>query len=150
MALSDKSQTREIDGVLYEVTPIPWGVGLPALNRLLRLTAPVLGAAMTSGNAGLFEALPAMLGDADVTYYAKILGDGSRFKNAEGNMQPLIDKNQAAHFDGRYEAFYKWLLFALEVNFAPFFRGMLSGLGTGPLAAVEAMISPSTATPGNG
>ena len=133
MGILERQQKREIDGVTYIVNPLPFGVGKTALLRFTKIAGPVLAsAAGDMGGVGLIAAITASLTDADVTYFAKTFGDACWYVDGEKNV-PLVEKNQADHFDGRYAAFFEWLAFNVEVNFGPFFVGMLNRLGVAVL-----------------
>lgn len=127
--LSAQAQEKEIDGVTYKSWPISFSKGRPALMRLLGILSPVLSSMVGAKSkadtaAALFGALPASLSDADLAYFAKLYGDAAQYKGEDGNWVPLIEKSQPAHFEGRYLAYFQWLAFCSEVNFAGFFTGM--------------------------
>jgi hypothetical protein len=85
--------------------------------------------------AAIFAALPSIMNEEDVNYFAKTFGDYSSYRNDEtGNMVPLVSKNQDGHFAGRYLEFFQWIIFGLEVNFTPFFSGMIRSFGGGASA----------------
>ncbi len=134
MGLEERTQEREINGVNYSVTPLPFGVGRKTLMRLVKIISPIAAAAFRGDNAGVFEALPLALTDDDVEYFAKIFGQQSRYLE-DGNWKPLLPANQEMHFAGRYAEFVKWLVFSIEVNFGGFFSGK-SGEGLADLLKV--------------
>lgn len=133
-AINEKKQTREIDGTTYEAWPVPFGVGRPALVRLVKIASPIIegvarGRELGWGEvAGLFSALPSAFTDDDLVYFARIFGNASRYKGTDANSVeawiPLVERNHAAHFAERYHVFLQWLVFHLEVNFTSFFVGM--------------------------
>src|SRR6266850_8262074 len=118
MGLEERKQSRAIEGVTYEVTPLPFGVGQKALMRTIKVVSPILAAAFRAGvdtkdptfYAGLFEALPSALTDEDLTWFAKVFGDASVYLE-NGKNVPLVPSNQELHFAGRYMEFFKWLIF---------------------------------------
>lgn len=130
--LRDRAIEEEIDGVAYKVWPVPFSIGRPALVRLLGILSPILAAAFRGGTrdiAGVFEALPAALGDSDLQYFGKVFGDAAQYKNDKGDWCPLVDKVQADHFAGRYLAFFQWIVLAVRCNYGGFFDGIRSGVG---------------------
>lgn len=132
MGLDSKAIEREIDGVTYKVWPIPFGVGRPVLIRLLGVLSPVLAGVFKASTkegmaAAVFDSLPSVLSDADLSYFSKVFGDAAQFKNERGDWQPLVEKNQGDHFAGRYLAFFQWIVLACEVNYASFFAGIKNG-----------------------
>lgn len=142
--LSDRSQEREIDGVMYRVWPIPMKPhGTAALVRLIKLVSPVLGGMLKAGTkqemgAALFDALPSSLNESDVDYFAKVFGDAASYLNDKNEWAPLVDKVIPHHFAGRYFAFFRWIAFAAEVNYGNFFDGMRSAVASGdPLGAAK-------------
>lgn len=127
MALTDKSKEKDIDGVIYEVTPLPAGIGIKALLRLTKLMAK--GAAKVSrendskGQIGaMMEFVAEDLSEEDLMYFSKIMGDCSRYKSGKDYV-PLVSSNQEIHFSGNYGSYFKWLKFAIEVNFSSFLGG---------------------------
>lgn len=153
MGLEERQQTREIDGVVYRVTPLPFGTGRPALMRLLKVMAPVLSAALaepTNANAALLAALPTALSDDDLAWFARIFGDASQYQDGS-RWVPLIQQNQELHFAARYEAFFRWLLFCVEVNFGGFFGGIKTASDVVDLVTLATAPSASKAsTSGSG
>lgn len=137
MGLEERRQTKEIGGVTYQVTPVPFGVGRVALVRLLKIVSPVLSEAFKQSSnqamaAGVLSVLPSSLSDDDISYYAKLFGPYSEFMNGSEWIK-LTDAQQDLHFAGKYYEFLEWLLFAISVNYAPFFSGILKGGAGGGL-----------------
>lgn len=132
MGLDERKQERIIDGVVYEVTPLPFGIGRRALSRFVAIAAPVIGSVMERTSTGSIEkavasALPVLatsLTDDELSYFAKTFGNASRYQDGD-RMVPLLEAQQEAHFSGRYTAFFEWLAFSVEVNFSPFFRDLI-------------------------
>ncbi len=137
MGLEERKQTKEIDGVTYEVTPLPFGVGQKTLMRTIKIMSPIMSAMMKGGTqaqgvALALEALPIALSDADVTYFGETFGKASRYQDGD-KWVPLLSSTQELHFAGRYLAFMQWITFCLEVNFKSFFSSMKDGGGLGDL-----------------
>jgi hypothetical protein len=128
MGILERQQQRDIDGVVYIVNPLPFGIGKKALLRFTKIAGPVLAAAVgKDGAAGAIAAIVGALTDVDLDYFASTFGNASWYVDGEKNV-PLVTNNQADHFDGRYEAFFEWLAFSVEVNFRPFFSAMAKRL----------------------
>jgi hypothetical protein len=143
MGIEDRQQTREIDGVTYIVNPLPFGVGKKALLRFTRVAGGALGGLEAGGDKAkmmlsLVAAISTALSDEDVDYFAKIFGDASWYVDGQKNV-PLLTVNHERHFELRYTAFFEWLAFCVEVNFSPFFSGLLNRLGV----AIPTVATPS-------
>lgn len=131
MGLEERRQEKEIDGTLYEVTPLPFGIGQKALVRAIHVLSPLFGAALKDGGEGtakyaaIFDVLPRCLTEDDVSYFSKVFGGQSKYQDGE-RWVPLIAQNQELHFAAKYPTFFKWLFFNFEVNFAGFIDGTMS------------------------
>lgn len=133
MGLEEHKQERVIDGFMYEVTPLPFGIGRKALTKFIGIAAPVIGSVVGAKDKGSVEAamvaaLPALataLSDEDLSYFASTFGKASKYKDGD-RMVPMLEANQEIHFMGRYTAFFEWLAFAIEVNFSPFFHDLIA------------------------
>ena len=101
---------------------------------------------------GDYRYLPAVfeklaLSEADLGYFCEKFGSCS-FVHLEDGKLPRLDKVFDDHFAGRTGAMVKWLVFAVEVNFADFLDGAkarlgkLSKLGFAPTSSPS--MSPST------
>ena len=143
--LGRKKESREIDGLVYDVTQLG---GIDARNVLLRLMkslGPSLGALADSPLSAVFEKLA--LSEADLGYFCEKFGSCS-FVHLEDGKLPMLDKVFDDHFAGRTGAMVKWLVFAVEVNFSDFLDGAkarlgkLSKLGFAPTSSPS--MSPST------
>jgi hypothetical protein len=141
--LMERAQEREIDGVTYKVWPIAFKPnGMTALMRLLKIVAPAVGSLMAEKSkeamaSALFGTLPTLLSDSDLDYFGRVFGDAAQYQSDDGKWIPLIDKNQAKHFDGRYFAYFRWLIFCCEVNFGNFFDGIKNGVAGAVLPQAE-------------
>jgi len=148
--IEDRTQEKEIDGVQYRCSPLMLSKGIPALVRLIKVAAPLLGAASTGDNARVLEMLPANLTADEVFYFAEIFGECSSYLDGD-HWQPLIRKPknfQDLHFQGDYLRFLRWLTFCVEVNFGGFFSGAMAGLPVG--APAQPKVSPSRSMVGIG
>lgn len=143
MGLEERAVTEELDGTVYRVTPVPLGVGKPALLRLIRILSPIFAAAAKAGEkdgraAAIFEVLPTVLTDADEKHFEQLFGPYSEYKNETGDWIKLVDKARELHFAGRYLAYFKWMIFAMRVNFGDFFAGIADGAAVGGLVQMVA------------
>ncbi len=84
MALSDHAQTKTIGGVTYVCTPVPFGVGKRGLIKLINLIAPIFAAASRGGVGGILQALPAILDDGEIEYFAELFGGQCTFMREDG------------------------------------------------------------------
>jgi hypothetical protein len=141
MGLEERTQSKEIGGILYEVTPLPFGVGQKALVRLVKLASPVLSALLAEGGnkalagAAAIKQLPGVLTEEDLAYFAKTFGTASKYQN-DNAMIPLVVQNQELHFAGRYSEFFDWIAFSIEVNYGSFF-GDLMRRGTNAVSGIQ-------------
>ena len=117
--LRDKAQQRDIDGVNYEVWPLPLGLAQTILLKFVRAIGAAAEAA-DANDAAQFAALAKALPDSELSFIAGKFGDASAYEE-DGKMVPLIARTQEFHFAGRFDAYLQWLLFCAEVNFAGFF-----------------------------
>lgn len=112
---------RDIDGVTYEVRPLPTSQGLKMMTRLTK----VLGTgvvAIASDAQSLGRAVPELLGAVDEDALAKIcaeFGAASCVHLSPSQKPQLTGDFFEQHFAGRYHALALWLRFCLEVNFGP-------------------------------
>ena len=131
MGLEEKTVEREIEGRMFRAWPMAWGIGRPALVKLMGILSPVLSGVFRGGTPGeataaVFDALPSALSDADLTYFAKAFGDASHVKVGD-QWVPLVEQNQSTQFAADYLGFFRWLVFCAEVNFGGFFAGVMKG-----------------------
>ena len=126
MGLEERRQERDIEGVIYEVTPLPFGIGRKMLMRLVKIAGPVLGAAASKDGSKTIAAIADAMSDDDVAAFADAFGKSSKYKDGD-KWVPLVEQNRELHFAGRYLEFLRWLMFCAEVNYAPFFNGLMKG-----------------------
>ncbi len=144
--LETQDVDREVDGVVYRLRPMPFGVGRRALMRLVKIVSPVLSSAFKAGEgdklamiARALDALPSALSDEDLAFFAKEFGNCSWYQDGD-KWVPLLVARQETHFAGRYLAFAQWLAENIKLNFGPFFSGVMSG----KLALAPGMPTPPT------
>lgn len=147
-----QNQTREINGVTYEIQQLPARRAMKLLARLGKLVAPLVAVAqgaaksggvlkldaglLTSAVGGLFDALP----PEDVEplmaelFASAVILDG----NARVPLWPVFD----LRMQGRTFDVLKLAAFAVEVNFGDFFDALRANM---PAAEAEKpSTSPST------
>lgn len=161
-----RSQSIKIGEHTYEVTPLLAREGLRTWNLLVSLAAAplarvlravssdALNAASRSGKldmAALGELDASHLADAAQAFFAELDGakqdrlletllDTARVDGQE--LWPVFD----VHFQGRYDAVYRLLWFALEVNYGPFVGRLLQGGLGKAMASRFAALTPSGPT----
>lgn len=123
-----ETREREIDGILFTVKLLPFEVARPLLVRATGLIGPALselgGAEATGDGVGAmaraFGALGTKLSVKDMDYLDETLGPVSEIQGENG-MVPLTKQAIRVHFQGRQLLWFKWVAFALEVQFSDFF-----------------------------
>ncbi len=142
-----QSKERVIDDKKYCITQLGWREGKTVLMRLFKILAPSVGSLVKGlnnvpGKDSLLDAnisfdnvsdalnsLSSYLNDEDMTYFIEtfakktmvtmpggaIIKLGNQFQVDEGSMEAV--------FGGDYQALMRWLMFAIEVNYANFFTG---------------------------
>lgn len=131
-----QAQTREIDGITYEVTPLGAIKGSQVFVRLLKVLGPVF----TSKDVGsLFEHLT----EEDMNYLREAFAP-TTLVMGKGQLDKIFD----IHFAGQMMSMLKWLFFAMEVNFSDFFAkgniNLSGALGQNLMASTSG--SPPVAT----
>jgi hypothetical protein len=128
-------EQREIDGVVYRVTPLPAGKGLKVMQRIAKVLGPVLTSGATAGAGSVEDAVVRELGavagrlsDDDLEFVSRALAESTTFANGHG-AQVQLGQCFDLHFAGEYERLLPWMAFALGVNFAPFFKRLGARLG---------------------
>jgi len=121
-------QKKTIDGITFEVTPLGFKQGRKAFVRLSKALGPALGAApsvdaLKAGRnvSAILERLVAEVSDDDLEWFASTLGDKNTRYSTDLEAWPFLNSaNRETLFQGRLTLFFKWLIFALEVNFSDF------------------------------
>lgn len=159
-------QTREIDGNTYRVSMLTVRKGRPVFMRLTR----VLAAALETAQTHLAEPEGVLIGsvvrafcteanDADMALveeaFASVteIRQVAQFNNGPQESWVPLAQTFDTHFAGRYIAYFQWLAFCTQTNFADFLGGL--GLGRSMLAQIvqtltqsESVTQKSTNTPG--
>jgi len=118
-------ERKEIDGKVYEVTPMPTSKGLSVMQRMAKAAMPaVLKAARgeTGGELVAVADLVESLASDDLPAIAKIFAEHSMVGDGESmvKLSGVFD----VHFAGDYLALFEWLTFAAKVNFGPLLDGL--------------------------
>lgn len=137
-------EKRTIEGVTFEVTPLGHKTARGAFVRLSRAVGPALAKAAGSGDvtdltgadvdvAAALAALVDQVSDGDLEWFSDVLGKTTRFSQ-DGEKWPQLDSsNREVLFGGRLLLFFRWLVFALEVNYSDFFAFLRSASVVGDL-----------------
>lgn len=142
MGLEERKQSKEIGDTLYEVTPVPFGVGRAALVRLVKKLSPVMSSMLKEESkqamtAAVLEAIPGALDESDLKFFSNLFGPYTTISKSGVEPLKLTDTQQELHFAGGYLEYIQWLVFACEVNFGGFFTGIIKGVGNLPAAATK-------------
>ncbi len=148
-----KNETRRIGAYDYTVTQLDAVKGRRALVRLAKIFVPsatssgdALASVTATGNAAL-GSIADRLNEADVDYLCDLFAGTTTVSGGDfANKAPLLADIFALHFAGQYKEMGQWLLFALEVNFGGFFKGLGVARPGAPVAASAPSTSPSTST----
>lgn len=131
------AESKQIGANVYHVTPL----GFRKQRALLVKLGNLYGAATVqiALQAGSLKALASIEGAADaltralqtlddsfLTELEELFGECTQVTKPDGK-RPLLShaENREALFAGDLFAFFAWLAFCLEVNYAPFFRALL-------------------------
>jgi hypothetical protein len=151
-----------INGTTYKVTMLPYKLGHRLLLRLYKVLGPVLAKSIsnspsvTGGLANLdvgslgpafgaaLETLAEKLTEEDFDFMVDTLAEYTEIHKEDGKVLPL-KADMEVRFAGNYAELFKWLGFALKVNYG----GFTGERGFGDLLkklASKAKVSPSQPT----
>ena len=140
-----ETKERLIGSHRYYVTELPSSQARALLIRLVQIAGPVLASMLEDG--GLMEGdtiakvsqmdthtLARMVRDfagkvkpEDLEYLCRVLGDTTEVSTEAGQV-PLDLEKQEIHFSGgNLNLLFRWLAFALEVQYADFFPKPVTG-----------------------
>jgi hypothetical protein len=147
-------EVKEIDGYTYKVLMLDPLLATDLLTDLCQLLAPALGALggvlVKERGDVLQKALDGFDADEktniDVAFERAVLGFFGRLDKAKqrewiamltkvtmlvlpDGKEPMLSPIFLKHFQGRVFAMYKWLAFALKVQYRDFFSGTDLGIG---------------------
>jgi len=130
-------QVREIDGYKFEVMPLGFKAARSAFVRLTKALGPALARAANAApdleslrtSAAQMDLVSAVseladrVSDDELEWFADTFGKTTRFSRT-GEQWPYLtaDNREALFSGGSLLLFFRWLAFALEVNFADFFE----------------------------
>jgi hypothetical protein len=147
-----ETKSRTIDGLTFHVTQLPLTKARATLVLLGQRIAPGLeglSAAMASGGGSLGDAdgtavLGALgkllegLSDADLETLSETFGSASTVDVGDGKT-PYLDRarRETVFHGGNLTTYFRWLAFAVEVNYSDFFAlvASLPGPGHAPARA---------------
>lgn len=140
-------KTKTIGGAKFSVTPLRWPKGREGLSRLIAVVAPTIGDALSKGAsitavladakfAGLLgdmlSALPQRFDEPTLKWFEDAFGACSTAEIGEVKVPLALDsddKRAMAFEQLGYLAFFQWVVFCLEVNYADFFGELMAALG---------------------
>jgi hypothetical protein len=131
-------KSKVIGSHTYHVRQLGSKEARSLLVRLTSVLGPVLGAAIPQGasmadimklqvqfGSGLAE-LANKLKEEDLEYACRVLGAATEVDLGGGKQVPLTLERQELHFcGGRLSEMFRWLQFALEVQYSDFFTGLV-------------------------
>jgi hypothetical protein len=156
------SEKSTINGVTYEVTQLPYKLGHRLLLRLYKVLGPAVAKALSQapgldkGIAGLdtrelapafsaaVETLAETMTEEDFDFAVDTLAEYTKISKEADKWLPLKGAMEF-HFAGNYPELFKWLGFALRVNYGGFFGEQGFGALLGRLQRTASK-SPSTST----
>lgn len=136
-----ETQTREIDGVLFRVTPMSLTAARRGLVKLAKVVGPSLAQAMNEApsldalkadmaGANLVDAVSSFMdkiSDQDLEWFEDQIGKHSAASMDGGDTWPaLVKANRDQIFQGRLLLYFRWLAFGLEANYSDFFGWLRS------------------------
>lgn len=119
-----KTEDRQIGKVTYSVTQLGFKKSREVFARLTKMLGPALGLLLNGGSegaAGALEAVCAQVSEADLEYLCDVFAECTMVKMPDGKRAKLSADAQELLFGGALVDCFKWLAFALEVNYGDFF-----------------------------
>lgn len=147
-------QTKTIDGFTFTCSQLPGMRSLKVFTRITKMlgkgASKALGAANGSGkdNAAAGAAVLELLGnvdEADVEYVARQLLEVCVVACPEGSGLPSgnVAQNFDQLFQGRLDLLLKALIFAIQVNFGSFLKGLATSAAAAAKPAPAAPAAPT-------
>lgn len=142
-----ETKSKTIGGSKFTVAPLTFGKGREGLSKLFAVIAPAIGDGLSRGMsvtallgnsrvAGIFgdmlAALPQRLDEATMKWFENEFGAKTTAEIGDVRVEIKLDTeaNRGMAFESLgYMAFFQWLSFCLEVNYAGFFGEALAVLG---------------------
>lgn len=121
--LSAQAQSRTIDGVTYEVMPLPALVAVRVMARALKMAAPGFASvsSLREASSAVGAVIAGGLAELDEDVLVGIAQEFAKATSAlytDGRKVPLSGALDE-HFRGRVVALFEWLRFAAEVTYGP-------------------------------
>lgn len=144
--LKAQRDEKVIGDVTYIVRPLPAGVALKVMARVLRMAAPAFGdvASLRDAASAVGKALAGLLCELDedvVTFvcaeFAKVTVYSTE-PGKEAQLAPVFD----LHFTGRLVECLEWIRFAGEVTYGPLAKTLATQAAT-PKPAPKAEAEPA-------
>lgn len=151
-----KTEQRTVGSTAFKVTQLGASAGMQLMVRLTKVLGPVLGELAKGGDsngatnlmdvrgdalAGALQQLATHLTYEDLEYVCETLGAMTEIEMEGGKWVRLNRAMREIHFAGNYGELFRWLAFALEVNYSSFFGE--SGVG----AALAKATAPPSSSP---
>lgn len=125
-------QSRVIQGVRYEVLPLPAGRGVRVMAQLAKVIGPGIGeaASLAEAAANIGRTIGAFTERLDPDVVETLCREFAATTTVTaGQSRTSLGAGIAfdEHFAGQYDALLEWLRFCMEVNFGPLWQrlGML-------------------------
>ncbi len=146
------SEKRTIDDLDFEVSQLPVKDARAVLVRLTRVIGPALAAFAKDGAKSLgdidhmtvanaLSTLASSMSEEDLEYLCEKFGKVSKVK--VGELMLPVDKAGDAVFSGRLTVMFKWIWFAIEVNYSDFLGGLRDMSGRLSVAKAPPSTSPT-------
>lgn len=149
-------EDRQIGDRTFRVLQLPALKARALFARLVQFLGPAVAGAVSSGNmsallnmdvGALVGTLSEKFTEEELSYFGKVLGGCTQLVGDNGNTAVLDEKLQDVVFAGNILQMFKWMGFALEVQFSDFLSE-LKRIQAVALAAKEksAQKSPAAST----
>lgn len=113
----------DIEGVTYEIRPVPTTKGLALMALLTDVLGESLAAVVATGQDAAAKVIPQVLAKIDEAKLARVcqlFAAGTTVVQSPA-FKPPLESVFDEHFAGRYKALFLWLRASFEVNFGPLF-----------------------------
>lgn len=140
-----KTEDRTIGAHTYRVTQLTALKARALFARLVRFIGPAAATALGGGRklsqldlGSLLSDLTERVTDEELGYFCDVLGSCSELVGTNGKTVALDREILDVHFAGALLDMFKWLAFALEVNFADFLTELKRTQAAASMAQVRA------------
>jgi hypothetical protein len=166
--LTFQSQSKRIGDTTYYVTPLGFVQARQALVKLTNLIGPALRELSSAELGNLKGELSALggllsgLADKDLVYFQDLFAPKTEIElDYEPSKRPYLHKplptggsRIESHFaptGPRFGDYFEWLVFCIQVNYAPFFKGIWAKVAASKVLGKQATESSSNSpTESNG